>query len=139
MILKNNMEEQELNKITGLINYIKVTKEGEKFGKKWKLYSIKLDSSETFYSAFGNEDNDPYCHYSTGDNVLLESIKKGEYNNIKSIKLYNLEAENKFEEYVNNPLKKEIVEPIQEIINNGIFSGEFNINGIIYEVNITKK
>ncbi len=133
------MEEQEIKKVHGLITYIKVTKEGEKFGKKWRLYSIKLDSSEFFYSAFGNLDDDPYSHYSEGDNVILEYILKGEYHNIKSIKIYNPEGEAKFKEYMDNSVKKEIIKPIQNIIVEDIFCGEFKINDSLYEISIKKK
>lgn len=130
------MEKQELKSVHGLITYIKVTKEGTKFDPKCKLYSIKLDSSEFFYSAFGKENDDPYSHYSEGDSVILEYTVKDEYHNIKSIKSYNKEIEDlNFNKYVNN----DVNEPIQEMINSGIFSGEFKINGLLYEISIKKK
>lgn len=139
-----------MEKTNGEIQYIKVTKEGEKFSKKWKLYTVKIN--DIFYSGFGNEDRDPYSKFSQGDHISLEYEINGEYNNIKSISLYNKEAEELYEKYVNknmldnppkekvdNTLNKEMNDSVEKMISVGIFIGDFNINGDTYEISIKKK
>ncbi len=126
-----------MEKIIGKIETINLIKEGEKFGKKWKLYGVKVGGVD--YSGFGNEGKDPYCHYSEGDNIELEFEKNGEYNNIKSVKISNPEAEKKYEELVDNSLNKEMNDSVGQMILEGIFKGEFNINGDAYEISIKKK
>ena len=139
-----------MEKTHGEIQYIKETGSGEKFGKKWKLYTVKIN--DIFYSGFGGEDKDPYSKFSQGDSVSLEYEVNGEYNNIKTISIYNKEAEEIYQKYINkdplennsktesnNDINKEINDSVDKIISSGIFIGDFNINGDAYEISIKKK
>ncbi len=119
-------------KVIGKIQYIKLTKEGIKFNKTWKLYTLKLN--DKLYSAFSNGNSGEYDFYVEGDEVEIEYEQNGDYRNIKKINKYNQESKELVEKYI-----KEIPLNNDNKDKNNIFSTSFELNGETYIISIFKK
>lgn len=113
-----------LKTIIGKINKIKLLRETETY----RLTLIVIDDLEVTTFDKGIAD-----HFNEEDVVKCEYEETEKYTTLKSIKIYNEEAENKLNEYL-----KENKLDVQEVLTNDIFSNKFKIGTDSYRITISK-
>lgn len=101
--------------------------------EKYKLSLVKLDGLDvtTFDKAISE-------HYKIGDKVEIDYEETEKYKTIKTIKKY-VEGSKEAYEKISNSLNQPTEEKVVDMIENSIFTSEFELGGKVYEVTIKEK
>ena len=104
---------------------------------KYRLSLVKLDNLDvtTFDKAISD-------HFKMGDKVEIDYEETEKYKTIKSIKQYiegSKEVYEKVSEQISNSINQPVDKKITEMIENNIFSSDFELSGKKYEITIKEK
>lgn len=122
-----------MKNIIGTIQEIKVLQDTEKY----RLSLVKLDCLDV--TTF---DKDISEHFKIGDKVEIdyEIVEKDDkvFKTIKTIKIY-VEGSKEICEKISNSLNQPTEEKVSNMIENNIFTSDFELDGKVYEVTINRK